>query len=99
MSEVILFNHIPTTAGSTMKHVLWRAVGGDRVFFSVTIGKHRENVATIVEKLDRPLQAPCAVVAHTGVGLEERLPARHRYSRFTVLREPVQRTISEFFYA
>ena len=98
MSEVILFNHIPKTAGSTMKHVLWTAVGGgDRVPFSMEF--HDERVPEIYRRLDRPLQGRHAVVAHTGFGLQDRLPDRHDYRMFTILRDPVQRTISEFFFA
>jgi hypothetical protein len=82
-----------------MKHVLWRVAGGERVLFSGTIGLHRERIAAIAERLDRPLDAPYAIVAHTGFGVEERLPARHSYRRFTVLRDPVERTVSELFYA
>ena len=99
MSEVILFNHIPKTAGSTMKEVLWRAVGGDRVLFATTIGSHREQLGEISRRLDRSLDGPYAVVAHTGWGVEAALPSRHCYRPFTVLRDPVQRTVSEFFYA
>ena len=99
MSEVILFNHIPKTAGSTMKEVLWRAVGGERVLFATRIGAHLQQLGEIRRRLDRPLEDSYAVVAHTGVGVEVALPERHRYRPFTILRDPVQRTISEFFYA
>jgi hypothetical protein len=99
MSEVVLFNHIPKTAGSTMKQVLWRVAGGDRVLFATTIGSHRQAIEAIIETIDHPLDTPYAVVAHTGFGVEEHLPARHTYRKYTVLRDPVQRTLSEFFYA
>ena len=95
MAEVILFNHIPKTAGSTLKHILWSAVGGDRVLFSM--GFHDERLPGLREQLDRPLAGPHALVAHTGYGLHERLPGRHEYPAFTILRDPVERTVSEYF--
>ena len=95
MAEVILFNHIPKTAGSTLKEVLWSAVGGDRVLFSM--GFHDERLPGLREELDRPLDGRWALVAHTGVGLHERLPGRHEYLPFTILRDPVERTVSEYF--
>jgi hypothetical protein len=97
VSEVILFNHIPKTAGTTMKHVLWRAVGSDRVLTS--LGEdHPERVAAIAARLDRDLERPYAIASHVGFGVERRLPARHSYPAFTFLRDPVQRTISRYWH-
>lgn len=97
VSEVILFNHIPKTAGTTMKHVLWRAVGSDRVLTS--LGEdHPDRVAAIAAELDRDLDRPYAIASHVGFGVEERLPARHSYPAFTFLRDPVQRTISRYWH-
>jgi hypothetical protein len=99
MSEVILFDHIPKTAGTTMHRVLQRAVGEERLHYSTVLGEHPEAIARIAAELDRPLDgAAHAVVAHTGCGVEARLPSRHTYSRFTVLREPVARTVSAYFH-
>jgi hypothetical protein len=98
MAEVILFNHIPKTAGSTLKHVLWQTVGGERVLFATIVGQHPQEVQAIAARLDRPLEDRYAIVAHTGCGIEQRLPPRHSYNPFTVLRDPVQRTISAYFY-
>lgn len=98
MAEVILFNHIPKTAGTTMHRVLQRALGMERIHYSTVLGEHPEAVARIAAELDRPLEGQHAVVAHTGVGIEALLPARHSYSRFTVLRDPVARTVSAYFH-
>lgn len=98
MSEVILFNHIPKTAGTTMHRVLQRAVGEGRIHYSTVLGEHPGAVERIAAELDRPLDRTHAVVAHTGCGVEARLPRRHAYSRFTVLRDPVARTVSNYFH-
>jgi hypothetical protein len=98
MSEVILFNHIPKTAGTTMHRVLQRAVGEERIRYSTVLGEHRERLEEIAAELALPGNEVRAVVAHTGVGVEELLPPGHTYSRFTVLRDPVARTISNYFH-
>jgi hypothetical protein len=99
MAEVVLFNHIPKTAGSTMRRVLFRTVGGKRVLFATTLGEHREQLGQIVQRLDGRTRGSYAVIAHTGWGIQDRLPARHEYRAFTMLREPVDRTISMYFYS
>jgi hypothetical protein len=81
-----------------MKHVIWRNFGGPRVLFAVEKGRHAERVKVVAEQFDRPLEGRYALVAHTGFGVEQWLPRRHSYSAFTVLRDPVQRTISHYFY-
>ena len=97
MSEVILFNHIPKTAGTTMKHVLWRVVGSDRVL--TALGEdHRERVAAMAVELDRDLDRPCAIASHVGFGVERWLPSRHSYPAFTFLRDPVARTTSRYWH-
>jgi hypothetical protein len=98
MSEVILFNHIPKSAGSTMKQVLWRAVGSDRVLPSLVHREHRERVAAIATELDRDLDGRYAIASHVGCGVEERLPARHAYPAFTFLRDPIERTLSRYWH-
>jgi hypothetical protein len=95
MSEVVLFHHIPKTAGSTMKHVLWAVTGGENVYFAM--GHHQTEVPSLCHRLERPLSGRHAVVAHTGYGLQDRLPARHRYRMFTIMRDPIDRTVSEYY--
>lgn len=93
MAEVILFNHIPKTAGSTMRYVLWRVVGRERVLTSTRRGEHRERIGSIGRQLT---EGTYAVVAHTGFGVQDYLPSGHDYSTFTILRDPVERTLSRY---
>jgi hypothetical protein len=96
MAEVVLFNHIPKTAGSTMKYVLWRNFGGEGTAFLMS--DHAAGLAPLRERLEDERTAPGVVVAHTGHGLHERLPAGHDYLPFTLLREPLDRTVSAYFH-
>jgi len=99
MSEIVLFNHIPKTAGSTMRRILFRAVGGTRILYATTLGRHREDTAAIARRLGGRDDGPLVVLAHTGCGLQSRLPQRHEYRSFTMLREPIDRTISIYYYS
>jgi hypothetical protein len=96
VSEVILFNHIPKTAGTTMNRVLWRAVGRDRVLASYPT--RPERLAEIRRELDRCLDRRHAVASHIGCGIEKRLPERHSYPAFTLLRDPLERTLSRYWH-
>jgi hypothetical protein len=96
MAEVILFNHIPKTAGTTMKHVLWRAIGTPRVLISVGEA-HGELIPEFAARLDRNLDRRHAIVTHVGFGVERWLPARHSYPAFTFLRDPISRTLSRYW--
>jgi hypothetical protein len=96
VSEVILFNHIPKTAGTTMNQVLRRAVGGDRVLAAYPT--RRERVAKISRELDRSLDRRFAVASHVGCGIERRLPERHSYPAFTLLRDPLERALSRYWH-
>lgn len=96
MAEIVLFNHIHKTAGSTMKHVLWRNCGSERVAFLMS--DHGAGLPDLRRRLEDPARTPRAIVAHTGYGVHERLPAEHDYRQFTMLRDPVDRTVSAFFF-
>jgi hypothetical protein len=99
MAEIVLFNHIPKTAGSTMRRILFRAVGGTRIAYATTLGRHPDDTAAIVRRLEALDEGPLVVLAHTGCGIERLLPQRHEYRSFTMLREPIDRTISIYYYS
>src|SRR5690606_19640550 len=80
------------------RYILWRIYGYDRVFVSTVVGKHQARIAKLGPLLDAEPPARSVVIAHTGYGLHERLPERHRYRLFTLLRDPVQRTISSYYF-
>src|SRR5690606_5765805 len=142
-ADVLVFEHIPTNAGSTFRTVLSRWFGDTHVkhtnvfdpkprlkrlqarfsddpairALSTHIGyglherlprdphvKHT-NVRDAQPRLKRVQarfsDAPPvrALSIHIGYGLHERLPGGLHYVHFTFLREPVDRTISHYYYA
>ena len=76
-----------------MRYVLWRVVGKERVLTSTKRGEHRERIESIGRQLT---DGTYAVVAHTGFGVQDYLPSGHDYATFTILRDPVERTISRY---
>lgn len=99
MAKILIFNHIPKTAGMTARYILWRAVGRGRVLTAHTPKDHRAQIAKITQELDRPLRGDYVVQTHVGAELEQRFPRRHDYMAFTFVREPIERTISHYFFA
>jgi hypothetical protein len=103
-SEILLFNHIKKTAGSTLRHLVYRVYGGRHVYLvyaypGFAVETYPEHLPILSEALAPARPRIRAIVSHAGYGLHERLPQHHRYRQFTMLREPVQRTISIYHFA
>ena len=101
--EILIFNHINKTAGSTLRHVIFQVYRGRHVYLmyaypGAAVERYPEHLALLNEALAPASSRIKAIVSHTGFGLHEALPQHHRYRQFTVLREPVQRTISNYFF-
>jgi hypothetical protein len=102
--EILIFNHIKKTAGSTLRHVLFGVYGARRVhalyaYPGAAFATYPEHMAHLAQALAPAQPKVAAVVSHAGFGFHERLPAHHRYRLFTVLRDPVQRTVSIYHFA
>lgn len=95
MAEVVLFNHIPKTAGSTISRVVARAVGTKELVY---VPAERYAVEKVADRLDTASPATVALCTHAGCGVDQYLPDRHRYLTLTFLRDPVERTISRYYY-
>lgn len=101
--DILVFNHIKKTAGSTLRHVLFDVYGGRRVhslyaYPGAHFATYAEHMAHLEQALAPEQPKLSAIVSHAGYGFHERLPAQHRYRLFTVLRDPVQRTISIYHF-
>ena len=104
MAEIFVFNHIKKTAGSTLRHVLYGIYGGRQVhsiyaYPTARIPTYGEHIAYLQKRLSDPQPDLGAIISHAGYGFHERLPDQHRYRLFTVLRDPIQRTISIYHFA
>ena len=96
--ELLVFEHIPKTAGSTMRGILRRLYGGKHVFVATHAGRHPERIEALRQRLEDPENEVKAVVAHTGFGFHERLPEGYRFRHYTFLRDPIERVISHYHY-
>ena len=95
---VIIFEHIPKTAGRTMHTILWRVFFGQKVFLTTIPGQHRERIEELNRQLEDPDRRIRAIVSHAGFGLHELLPDTFDYRHFTFLRDPVDRVVSHYYY-
>lgn len=95
--DVLVFEHIPKNAGSTFRTVLSRWFGDTHVkHTNVFDPKPRLKRLQARFSDDPPIRA---LSTHIGYGLHERLPGDLHYVHFTFLRDPVDRTISHYYYA
>lgn len=96
--RVLLFGHIPKTAGSTMKTILWRQYGAEQVFFSMDPKYHRRRFDELAARLQAGHPPVQVVVSHAGYGFHQLLPAGYEYPYFTFLRDPIERVLSNYYF-
>jgi hypothetical protein len=92
---VLVHIHIPKTAGSALRRLIARQYG-DRFQKAPNVFTHpdvaEQRLRAIVDAGPRPL----AIAGHVVFGLRDVLPADSRF--VTVLRDPVERTLSHYGY-
>jgi hypothetical protein len=104
---LLVLLHIPKTAGMTLARILLRhygdgLVGGGGEDRGAPPGRRSPNVFSRFEHVDARLRSIAsspgvrALSGHITFGLAARLPRDARY--VTVLREPVERTLSQYFF-
>jgi hypothetical protein len=88
--ELLIFLHIPKTAGSTLLRILENQYGPQRVrkLYDSTFG---DEVATLSTE---ELNWTRVIAGHFYFGVHARLPGKSRY--LTFLREPVARVLSHY---
>jgi len=96
--SLLVFEHIPKTAGSTMHGILWSLYGNAQVYFSTHRHRHPEYMEALTKRLQNPSHSLKVIVSHTGFGFHERLPGSYHYDHFTFLRNPVERVISQYYF-
>ena len=97
---VVIFVHIPKTAGTTLRHIIQHQFKPNNIFEFYNLEKRQNRVTTGVEKLkslsDSQKNAIKFVSGHAGFGLHQFL--QQPYTYITVLRDPVARIISYYHF-
>ncbi len=92
----VIFTHIPKTAGTTMRSVLYRQY--QQTLFSLYGLMNESDVfAKLTEASRTTPDTVRAVSAHIPYGIHNYLTGES-YQYFTILREPVKRAMSAYFY-
>ncbi len=94
----VIFTHVPKSAGSTIKTVLYRQYREKMFqFYAGVYGTSEELLHAVVQKSETDLRAMQAISGHVPYGLHNRIQGQWQY--FIVLRDPVKRVLSAYFYA
>ena len=100
---LLVFVHIPKTAGTTLSAVLRMNAGvqGIRRIGNVFKGSGGVGKGVVYERLERDgaqrLDKVTIVRGHFPLGIRDHLPADRELRCFTFLREPVDRMLSHFY--
>jgi hypothetical protein len=92
----LIFFHIPKTAGSTLRDIIFRAYPINSVF-EFRVRNHEIQVNEFVNKPFRERQDLKAIIGHMPFGMHEYFPQSSR-SYFTMLRHPVERALSNYYW-
>ncbi len=92
--ETTIFLHVPKAGGTTLQTIIERHFRPRETFFAGTLV---QDAVRRLRRTDREIRAGIRLAAgHIPYGLHDDLPGRHSY--FTVLREPVDRVVSFFYF-
>lgn len=92
----VIFQHIPKTAGSTL-HTIFNKRYDRSAIFNIFASSYDDKEALDLRNLPGAQAEKIRVLkGHMPFGLHEYLPVPAKY--FTVLRDPVKRVISQYFY-
>lgn len=93
----IIFLHIPKTAGSSLRTIVYRQYSNETVFqFYDPLDNHRKSRDELVERLKTGKPPLRLIIGHMGFGIHKYLDGPFSY--FTMLRDPIERTISTYYY-
>lgn len=94
-----VFLHVPKTAGSSLRTVLSREYGARKVFYYDLPARDPRGFDAIGGELRERLRGRTAglVTGHQFLGVHQALRVPCTY--FTLLRDPIERVLSEYFYA
>lgn len=90
-----VFVHIPKTAGSTLRAIISRQYGSERVFYYQRAPGEPDQPGLL--RFLIALGGTRLVTGHYPYGIHELLKTRCRY--FSMVRDPIKRAISYYYYA
>jgi hypothetical protein len=93
--KTVLFVHIPKTAGTTLNNILERQYPPEAMY--VLAPNAQEKLAAYYQLDAKEKEQYRIIFGHMGFGLHEHLPGP--YSYFTILREPIDRCVSFYYFA
>lgn len=94
-----VFLHVPKTAGSSLRTVLSREYGARRIFYHDLPAEDPRPFSDIGAELRHRMSGATIrlVTGHQIFGIHQALCVPCQY--FTLLRDPIERALSEYFYA
>ena len=95
MSKLTVFNHIPKTAGSTIRGILALNYSGNIFEFSGDINQYSEFINSPEQRSDKYT----LIHGHVPFGIHNNLTYSPDTICFTYLRDPISRLISEYVFS
>jgi hypothetical protein len=95
-NDVVVFAHVPKTAGSTMRGILRNQYPPHRVVTEKNLA-FPDVLERIRQRLEPGGPGVDAICGHVGYGFHRQLPEAYRYRYFTFVRNPVDRVISNYY--
>ena len=103
--ELLIFFHIPKTGGTTLEKIIQKAVPAEKVFLvnyhgpakSSLLVRSNEQIASYLQQMG-PVRRQSIefVIGHFPMDIDTLFDRSSRY--FTIIREPVERCVSNFFH-
>jgi hypothetical protein len=103
--ELLIFFHIPKTGGTTLEKIIQRAVPAEKIFLvnyhgparSSLLVRSSEQIAAYLREMSPGRRQSIAfVIGHFTMEIDALFDRPSRY--FTIIREPVERCVSNFFH-
>lgn len=93
-SKTVIFLHIPKTAGTTLDQIIFRHYRRKQIYGTGLVSQN--GVAAFKEMTDERRARYRLLKGHMNFGIHRYVPGPYAY--FTFLREPIDRTVSHFYF-